>query len=87
MELVVEVLFDGAGVGAYNGKKALASSIYRTKQEPLTEGGIFILPEEESSVIWDEDPDEKYMGILSSKYGVKQYAFGSFLKGKTVSIR
>ena len=83
MELVVEVLFDGAGVGAYNGKKALASSIYRTKQEPLIEGGIFILPEEESLVIWDEDPDEKQMGILSSRYGVKQYVFGSFLKGKT----
>lgn len=83
MELVVEVLYDGAGVGAYNGKKALASSIYRTKQEPSTEGGIFVLPEEASLVNWVEDPDVKYMGILSSKYGTKQYVFGSFFKGQT----
>ena len=83
MKLVVEVLYDGAGAGAYNGKKIFASSIYRTKQEPLTEGGIFVLPESASLVNYVEDPYMEQMDILSSKYGVKQYVFGSFICGRT----
>ena len=45
MELIVETLYDGTGAGAYNGGRFVASSIYRTKEMPLSEGGIFVLPE------------------------------------------
>ena len=83
MELIVETLYDGTGAGAYNGRRFVASSIYRTKEMPLSEGGIFVLPEEMTSINWVEDPDVKYIGILSSKYGVKRYTFGSFLRGRT----
>ena len=83
MELVIETLYDGAGVGAYNGRRFVASSIYRTKERPLFKGGIFVLPEGITSVNWVEDPDVKYIGILSSKYGVERYTFGSFFRGRT----